>query len=151
MKLVIQRVQSAAVSVAAETVATIGRGALILVGVARGDTPADARYLAAKTVQLRMYDDPQGKLNYAIGDVGGEFLVVSQFTLYGDCRNGNRPSYIEAAPPEEACRLYEEYAGCLAAAGCNVQRGRFREKMLVTLANDGPVTILMESRGRAQP
>jgi D-tyrosyl-tRNA(Tyr) deacylase len=148
MRLVIQRVNKARVTVEGEEVAAVESGAVVLVGVAKGDTSEDAAYLARKTSQLRIYDDAEGRLNSAISDTGGSFIVVSQFTLYGDCNKGNRPSYIEAALPEEAERLYEEYARCLAEAGHDVQTGRFREHMLVELENDGPVTIIMESRGR---
>jgi D-aminoacyl-tRNA deacylase len=148
LKLVIQRVAHARLTVAEREVARIGPGAVVLVGVARGDTEFDVRYLARKTSQLRIFDDPEGKLNAAIGSLRGSFLVVSQFTLYGDCAKGNRPSYIEAAAPEEAQRLYEMYAQELRALGHEVQTGVFRERMLVEIANEGPVTILMESRGR---
>ncbi|HRZ11234.1 MAG TPA: D-aminoacyl-tRNA deacylase [Kiritimatiellia bacterium] len=149
MKLVIQRVREARVTVAGETVGRIGRGAVILVGVSRADTPEDVRYLAHKTAQLRVYDDEDGRLNKALAPGEGAFLVVSQFTLYGDCRHGNRPGYIEAAPPEQAAPMCEAFAAELEALGYEVQRGRFRETMLVEIANDGPVTILMESTGRA--
>ncbi len=150
MKLVVQRVQRAQVSVAGTVVARIGPGALVLAGVARGDTDADAGYLARKVSQLRIYDDSQGRLNDSIDAVKGEFLVVSQFTLYGDCAKGNRPSYIEAAPPVEGNRLYEVLVGRLRAMGHVVQTGVFGEHMQVELVNDGPVTIIMESRGRTQ-
>ncbi len=149
MRLVIQRVKSAGVAVDGQPVARIGPGALILVGVARGDTEADLRYLARKASQLRIFDDEQGRLNRAIDAVKGSFLVVSQFTLYGDCVKGNRPSYIEAAAPEEANRLYERFAEELRSLGHSVQTGVFGGAMDVDLVNDGPVTILMESRGRA--
>jgi len=148
MKLVVQRVKQARVSVGRDVVAEIGRGALILVGVARGDTEHDIRYLARKTAQLRIYDDEQGQLNRALDPAQGAFLVVSQFTLYGDCRHGNRPSYIEAAPPAEAQPAIETFSRHLREMGFQVQGGRFQETMLVELANDGPVTLLMESRGR---
>jgi D-aminoacyl-tRNA deacylase len=148
MKLVVQRVKSAAVSVAGTTISKIESGALILVGVARDDTSFDAKFLARKTSQLRIFDDAQGKMNLAIDTVKGSFLVVSQFTLYGDCSKGNRPSYIDAAPPADAERLYEEYASELRALGHSVQTGKFREMMVVELQNDGPVTLLLESRGR---
>ena len=149
MKLVIQRVTEARVTVAGETVGRIGRGAVILVGVSRADTPGDVRYLARKAAQLRVYDDEDGRLNRALAPGEGAFLVVSQFTLYGDCRHGNRPSYIEAAPPEQAAPMCEAFAAELESLGFRVERGRFRETMLVEFVNDGPVTILMESTGRA--
>ncbi len=148
MRLVIQRVLRAGVSVDGREVASIGHGALVFVAVARGDTREDAAYLAGKVVQLRIFDDEQKKLNAPIAKVGGEFLVVSQFTLYGDCRRGNRPSYTEAAPPDEARVLYEEFCGYLRQSGFEVAEGVFREHMVVSLENDGPVTIIMESRGR---
>jgi len=149
VKLVIQRVRRARVSVAGRDVASIGPGALILCGVARGDTPSDAAYLARKTSQLRIYDDADGKMNLALDPTAGAFLVVSQFTLYGDCAKGNRPSYIDAAPPEDGRRLYEEYATQLRGLGHRVETGEFGAMMLVELENDGPVTLILESRGRA--
>ena len=149
MKLVIQRVQQAGVTVDGREVARIGAGALILVGVAGGDTDADVKYLARKTSQLRIYDDEQGKLNASIGSCKGSFLAVSQFTLYADCAKGNRPSYIEAAEPGEANRRYEEFCRELRALGHEVRTGVFGGRMMVDLVNDGPVTIILESRGRA--
>ncbi|MFH0907234.1 MAG: D-aminoacyl-tRNA deacylase [bacterium] len=149
MKLVIQRVRRARVSVAGRDVASIGAGALILCGVARGDTPADAAYLARKTSQLRIYDDADGKMNLPIDPNAGAFLVVSQFTLYGDCAKGNRPSYIDAALPEDGRRLYEDYAVQLRALGHHVETGEFGANMVVELENDGPVTLILESRGRS--
>lgn len=149
MKLVIQRVLKASVTVEGQGVATIGRGALVLCGVARGDTAADAEFLARKTALLRMFADASGKMNLCAREVGGSFLVVSQFTLYGDCSGGNRPSYLDAAAPDEGEQGYEAYVRALRAQGCTVQTGRFRADMLVELQNDGPVTLLMESRGRA--
>jgi D-tyrosyl-tRNA(Tyr) deacylase len=148
MKLVIQRVREAAVRIDGEEVARIGPGALVLVGVAEGDTQDDALFLAAKTAKLRIYDDERGQMNRAIDAVDGAFLAVSQFTLYADCRKGNRPSYIQAAQPEAAQQLYERYVEALRASGHHVQTGRFRENMQVSLVNDGPVTIIMESCGR---
>ena len=148
MKLVLQRVTRASVTVDDDCVASIGRGALVFIGIAKGDTPFDAAYLARKTSQLRVYDDLDGRLNSSIGDVCGAFLVVSQFTLYGECKKGNRPSYIEAATPAEAIPLYEEYMNQLESLGHEVQRGVFQEHMKVELVNDGPVTIILESRGR---
>lgn len=151
MRLVIQRTRRARVTVRGETIAQIGRGALVLVGVGRGDTPEDVRYLARKTAALRIHDDDQGRLNRALSPSEGEFLVVSQFTLYGDCRQGNRPGYTEAAPPEQAEPLCEAFAAELERLGYRVQRGRFGENMQVELVNDGPVTLLMESSGRTTP
>jgi D-aminoacyl-tRNA deacylase len=151
LKLVIQRVKRARLTVEDREVARIGPGAVVLVGVAQADTMFDVRHLARKTSQLRVFDDAEGKLNAAIESIHGAFLVVSQFTLYGDCGKGNRPSYVEAAAPDEARRLYEAYAEELRKLGHEVQTGIFRERMLVEIANDGPVTILMESRGRVAP
>ena len=150
MKLVVQRVRRAAVRVQGETIAAIERGLLILCGVARGDTLEDAHFLARKTLPLRVFDDADGKMNLSTREVGGSFLVVSQFTLYGDCSKGNRPSYIEAAPPEEGLQGYEAYVAALRALGAEVQTGRFRAMMEVELINDGPVTLLLESCGRRE-
>jgi len=148
VKLVVQRVRRACVRVAGETLAALDRGLLVLCGVAAGDTLFDADYLARKTLNLRVFDDAEGRMNLAAGEVGASFLVVSQFTLYGDCGKGNRPSYIEAAPPEEGERGYEAYVAALRALGAEVQTGRFRAMMEVELVNDGPVTLILESRGR---
>jgi len=124
---------------------------VVLLGVARGDTPWDAAYLARKVAQLRIFDDSEGRLNASVEEVGGEFLVVSQFTLYGDCRKGTRPSYVEAAPAEEARRLYEEFISRLRLLGHTVREGEFRRRMVVALENAGPVTLILESRGRTRP
>ena len=149
MKLVIQRVRRAEVRVEDQVVGSIGYGALILVGVARGDTMEDAAYLARKTAHLRIYEDEDGKLNAPIDDIeGGAFLAVSQFTLYGDCGKGNRPSYMESAGAEEGRQGYEWFVEALRRFGRPVETGLFQEYMVVDLENDGPVTILMESRGR---
>jgi len=148
MKLVIQRVRHAAVRVGGGTVGAIGPGALILAGVAADSTVHDARHLAHKVAALRIFDDPAGRLNLAVRDVGGALLVVSQFTLYGDASRGNRPSYTDAAPPERAQPLLDLFIAELRALGHAVQTGRFRAAMQVTLENDGPVTLILESRGR---
>ena len=148
MKLVIQRVSRASVRVAGEEVASIGKGLLILCGVARGDTAEDVLFLARKTVSLRVFEDGQGKMNLSPAEVGGAFLVVSQFTLYGDCSRGNRPSYMDAAPPEEGEAGYASYVKALRELGAEVQTGTFRAMMEVSLVNDGPVTLILESRGR---
>lgn len=148
MRLVIQRVSSASVTIEGEKVSAIGKGALVLVGVGHDDTKADAEYLAGKAQRLRMFEDEKGLMNLAASDVGGEFLVVSQFTLYGDCRKGNRPGWSQAAPPDMADKLYLYFVECLKKLGCAVQTGRFREHMMVDLCNDGPVTLLLESTGR---
>jgi D-tyrosyl-tRNA(Tyr) deacylase len=148
MKLVIQRVRNARVIVDGGEMAAIGPGAVVLVGVAKGDTAFDVKYLARKTSQLRIFDDAEGKLNCSIDAVKGSLLVVSQFTLYADCSRGNRPGYTDAAAPDEATRLYEEFARELRVLGHDVKTGVFGANMLIELANDGPVTIIMESRGR---
>ena len=150
MKLVVQRVERASVAVDGETLSSIGQGLLVLIGVSHDDTPFDARFLAAKTVQLRIFDDPAGKMNLSVGDVGGDILAVSQFTLYGDCTKGNRPSYISAARPEQGMALCDEYVTALASLGFSAQTGRFGADMKVELLNDGPVTLLLESIGRAK-
>jgi len=151
MKVVVQRVRRASVRVNGETVSAIDAGALVLVGVARGDAAGDAEYLARKTSGLRIFDDAEGRMNLDIRAAGGRFLVVSQFTLCADCRKGNRPSYIEAAAPEDGRRGYEQFVQALRALGHEVQTGCFGENMNVELINDGPVTILLESAGRGRP
>ncbi len=135
--------------VADETVARIDRGAVILLAVARDDTEEEARYLARKVSRLRIYDDADGRLNASIDDAGGSFIVVSQFTLYGNCEKGNRPSYIESAPPDLARALYEFFVEELKSHGHEVQTGRFQEMMKVRLENDGPVTLILERRHAA--
>jgi len=149
MRVLLQRVLKASVRVDGEIVATIGPGALVLVGVGRGDTGEDAHYLAAKVSRLRVFDDAEGKMNEAAASREGAFLCVSQFTLYGDCRKGNRPSFIDAAPPEEGRRLFDRFTQALRACGHVVETGVFQAHMQVELVNDGPVTIWLESEGRA--
>lgn len=146
MRAVLQRVACAELSVNGERVASIGRGYVVLVGVTHDDTEADARYIADKIASLRLFEDEAGKINLGITDVGGEVLVVSQFTLYADCRKGRRPSFTDAAPPEMADRLYQRVVEMLREAGLPVQTGVFGAHMLVSLTNDGPVTILLDSR-----
>lgn len=146
MKLVIQRVRRAAVRVGAETTGAIGPGLLLLAGVAVDSTPEDVQWLARKVALLRVFDDEQGRLNKAVNEVGGALLVVSQFTLYADCSGGNRPSYTAAAPPEKAAPLIDDLVRQLRELGCTVATGRFRALMQVELENDGPVTIILESR-----
>jgi D-tyrosyl-tRNA(Tyr) deacylase len=148
MRAVLQRVSSARVSVESREVSAIGRGILALVGVERGDGSADAKYIAGKIRELRIFEDEHGKMNRSIGEVGGAVLVVSQFTLSGDCRKGRRPSFDDAAAPEEARVLYESVAADLRAGGMPVALGEFRAMMQVALVNDGPVTILLDSRKR---
>ena len=139
MRALVQRVTSASVTVDGERVAEIGAGLLVLLGVRRGDGEADADRMADKLRKLRVFDDAEGRMNLALDDVGGEVLCVSQFTLYGDASRGNRPSWVEAAPPEEAEPLYERVRSRLGAKG-----GRFGARMAVELVNDGPVTLLIE-------
>lgn len=149
MRIVIQRVRHASVTVGNQAVSAIGQGLLVLVGVENGDTPADAEWLAAKTVALRIFDDTDGVMNRSVLDIGGEVLAVSQFTLTASTRKGNRPSYIRAARGEEANTLYETYCQLVAdRIGRPVGRGIFGADMQVSLLNDGPVTIIIDSRLR---
>jgi len=145
VRAVIQRVTSARVTVDGRVTGEIGAGLLVLLGVGRLDNPESAAYLAEKIVHLRIFADTAGKMNLSLLDAGGAALVVSQFTLYGDTRGGRRPSYIQAAAPEEANRLYEEFVRAMRAAGATVQTGVFQAHMQVELVNDGPVTILLDS------
>jgi len=148
MRAVLQRVTRGRVTVGDEVTGQIERGLVVLLGVEYDDTETDAHQLADKTVQLRIFDDTDGKMNLALADVGGSVLVVSQFTLLGDCRKGRRPSFIQAAPPELAERLYETFVAAIGVQGIRVATGRFRAMMHVELVNDGPVTILLDSRKR---
>ncbi len=152
MKAVIQRVSRASVTVDGRIVGQIGRGFVVLLGVRQGDTDAAARFLAEKTASLRIFQDAQEKMNLALGDVAGSALVVSQFTLYADTRKGNRPSFINAAPPEEAERLYLWYVACLRRilGEDRVSTGVFRATMQVELVNDGPVTLELCSDHRPE-
>jgi D-aminoacyl-tRNA deacylase len=145
MRAVVQRVSRARVTVGGEIVGEIGQGLLVLLGVGQGDTDAAAEYLANKIAGLRVFDDDAGRMNRAVGEIGGAVLVVSQFTLFGDVRRGKRPSFDAAAPPEQARRLYDYFVERLRAAGLRCETGRFQEMMLVELVNDGPVTILLDS------
>jgi D-tyrosyl-tRNA(Tyr) deacylase len=145
MRAVVQRVSRAQVAVDSEIVGEIGRGLLVLLGVAHADTEADADYLAVKIAGLRIFGDENGKMNLDIAAVNGGILVVSQFTLYGDVRRGKRPSFDASAAPERARQLYEYFVERIRAAGLPCQTGRFQEMMEVELVNDGPVTILLDS------
>ena len=145
MRILLQRVSRAGVTVDCERVAEIGRGFVALVGVGHGDTAEVAARLAAKTAKLRVFEDGAGLMNLALGDVGGAVLAVSQFTLYADTRKGNRPSFTDAAPPDVGEAVYGAYVEALAAAGVPVKTGIFGAHMHVELVNDGPVTILLES------
>ncbi len=144
MRALLQRVASASVTVEGKTVAKIGRGLVILLGVGHADSEAQARFLAEKIAALRIFEDPQGKTNLSIQDVGGQAIVVSQFTLYADTRKGRRPSFTDAAPPELAAPLVERFAALLAEQGIPTQTGVFGAHMLVEIHNDGPVTIWLE-------
>ena len=146
MRAVIQRVNEASVTVDQQTVGAIGQGLMVLLGVAQGDTPQEAKALADKTAGLRIFEDDAGKMNQSVEEIGGSLLVVSQFTLLGDCRKGRRPGFTDAAPPELADQLYEEYVAALRSRGVNVATGVFRADMQVALVNDGPVTMLLDSR-----
>jgi D-tyrosyl-tRNA(Tyr) deacylase len=145
MRAVVQRVRESCVKVDDEIIARIGKGLLVLLGVAKGDSDSDAEYLAHKISGLRIFEDQEGKLNRSLDDVGGSLLVVSQFTLLGDCRKGRRPSFIRAATPADADRLYEVFVARVKERGIPVQTGRFRAMMAVSLVNDGPVTLILES------
>ncbi len=144
MRAVIQRVRRGQVSIGGQTAAEIGPGLVILLGVGREDGEAEARYLAEKIANLRIFEDSEGKTNLSVLDVGGEALVVSQFTLYADTRKGRRPSFTDAAPPETASPLVDRFGALLAAQGVPTQTGQFGAHMLVAIENDGPMTIWME-------
>jgi D-tyrosyl-tRNA(Tyr) deacylase len=148
MRAVLQRVDRASVSVDGECVGAIGRGLLVLLGVARGDSQGDAEWLAKKTAELRIFPDDEGRFNRSLVDSAGAALVVSQFTLLADTRRGRRPSFVEAAAPEDAAPLVQSYAEALQRQGVTVQTGRFGAHMLVSLDNNGPVTIILESEAR---
>lgn len=149
MRLLIQRVKQARVEVGGEIVGAIGNGLLILVGVSHLSTPGDARFLAGKASRLRVFDDVEGKMNRSLMDVGGRVLAVSQFTLYADTQKGNRPSYVQSAPAETARPLFEQFVQELKALGVETEIGIFQAEMEVSLVNHGPVTISLESEGRA--
>ena len=148
MKALLQRVTRASVSVAGEVVGKIGRGLVVFVGVASGDTEKDAQYLAQKTVSLRIFSDEEGRFNLSALDIKGELLVVSQFTLLADTRKGRRPSFIEAAPPVQAEEIFERFVEQARATGLRVETGRFQQYMQVEIHNDGPVTIMLDSRDK---
>lgn len=145
MRACIQRVSQAQVVVDAESTGQIDEGLLVLLGVAESDTEDELRWLADKIINLRIFPDDEGKMNRSLLDMGGAMLVVSQFTLYGDCRKGRRPSFISAAPPEKAEQMYEEFVTYSAGQGVRVETGRFRADMKVSLTNDGPVTLWIDT------
>ncbi len=146
MRAVVQRVQKAAVTVDGKVVGAIGQGLVILLGVKNGDTEADARFLAEKCLHLRIFADDAGKFNRSLLEVQGELLAISQFTLYGDARKGRRPSFIDAAPPPISEPLYEKFVSYLKESGLHVATGIFGAMMVVEIHNDGPVTIILESK-----
>ena len=146
MRLVIQRVLESSVKVDGQTVGSIGAGFMVLCGVEDGDTPDDVRYCVEKTAGLRIFEDDAGKMNRSIQDVGGEILAISQFTLHGDARHGRRPSFSAAARPDVAVPMYEAYCRGLRDKGIHVETGIFQADMKVSLINDGPVTLLLDSR-----
>ncbi len=148
MKALLQRVTRASVSVAGEVVGRIGRGLVVFVGVASGDTEKDAQYVAQKTVGLRIFSDEEGRFNLSALDIKGELLVVSQFTLLADTSKGRRPSFTEAAPPAQAEEIFERFVEQARATGLRVETGRFQQYMQVEIHNDGPVTILLDSKGK---
>ena len=147
MRAVVQRVSSASVTVEDETIGRIGQGLVVLLAVGRGDDAEAADWLSEKIAHLRIFEDDDGKMNRSVLDVGGQVLVISQFTLFGDCRKGRRPSYQQAADPAPARDLYRQFAAALGKWGLHVETGRFGAKMAVDLVNDGPVTLIVESPG----
>lgn len=146
MKALLQRVTKASVSVADEVVGQIGQGLVVFLGISRGDTEQDARYLAEKTVGLRIFPDSEGRFNLSALDTGADLLAVSQFTLLADTRKGKRPSFTQAAPPQEAEALFEKFLSYLRSSGLRVESGMFQQHMLVKIHNDGPVTIMLDSK-----
>jgi D-tyrosyl-tRNA(Tyr) deacylase len=148
VKALLQRVSEASVGVAGEEVGRIGRGLVVFVGVANGDTEKDAQYLVSKIINLRIFTDAKDKFNLSALDIGGELLLVSQFTLLADTRKGRRPSFIEAAPPAQAEALFEYFVGQARASGLRIATGRFQQYMQVEIHNDGPVTVMLDSRDK---
>ena len=146
MRAVVQRVKESSVTTGNEVIGRIDRGLTVLLGVAKGDTAADADYLVNKIANLRIFEDSDGKMNRSLLEIGGKMLVVSQFTLLGDCRKGRRPSFVAAAEPQTAIDLYEYFVKQMRNLGISVETGRFRARMQVALINDGPVTLILESR-----
>ena len=149
MKTVIQRVKEASVTVDGQVVGKIGLGLLVFLAVSKNDTASDVDYLVNKLIELRIFEDDKGKMNFSIQEAGGEFLVVSQFTLLGSCEKGRRPSFDQAADPQKGEELYNAFVKALKGAGQKVETGQFRAMMDVSLVNDGPVTFVVESRGAA--
>jgi D-aminoacyl-tRNA deacylase len=145
MRAVVQRISRAKVTVENEIVGQVGKGFLVLLGVSQDDTQDDVIFMAQKIAELRVFRDEEGKMNLSLQDVGGQMLVVSQFTLYGDCRKGRRPSFVRAAPPEKADELYQSFVAEVRGQGIHVETGQFQADMDVELVNEGPVTLLIES------
>ncbi len=145
MRAVVQRISRAKVTVENEIVGQVGKGFLVLLGVSQDDTQDDVIFMAQKIAGLRVFRDTEGKMNLSLQDVGGQMLVVSQFTLYGDCRKGRRPSFVQAAPPEKADELYQSFVAEVRGQGIHVETGQFQADMDVELVNEGPVTLLIES------
>ena len=146
MKALIQRVSSASVTVEDQCIGTINEGLVILLGITHDDSEKDAHYLAEKCLNLRIFEDNQGKMNRSLLDINGEILVISQFTLYGDCRKGRRPSFIDAARPDHAIPLYELFVHDVKQSGLTTETGKFGANMLVDINNQGPVTLMLESQ-----
>ena len=146
MKVLVQRVKKSSVEVGGKIVSSIGKGLLVFIGVEKGDTQSQADYLANKVSNLRIFEDENGKMNLSVSDIKGELIVVSQFTLAGDCSRGNRPGFDYAARPEDAKPLYEYFSDCLRAKGLPVGNGIFQADMQVSLINDGPVTFMLEKK-----
>ena len=146
MRAVVQKVKESSVKADNEIIGQIGNGLLVLLGVAKEDVSSDADYLAAKIAHLRIFADENGKMNRSLIEIAGKMLVVSQFTLLGDCRKGRRPSFIDAAEPEKALELYQHFVKQVRELGITVETGRFQAMMEVSLVNDGPVTLILESR-----
>ena len=146
MRVVLQRVQSGSVTIGDDVIGSISRGLVILLGITHGDTEKDVVYLAEKCVNLRIFSDADGRFNLSAIDVVAELLIVSQFTLYADCRKGKRPNFIEAAPSEQSKPLYDSFISHIRESGIKVESGKFGGKMRVTIVNDGPVTIILESK-----
>jgi len=146
MRAVIQRVTASDVQVKGTVIGKTGPGLLVLLGISRSDDEKDSDYLSDKIAHLRIFEDDEGKMNRSLIETGGEIMVVSQFTLFGDCRKGRRPSFVEAAPPDRAEGLYEYFVNQLRQKGIDVATGRFQARMAVSLVNDGPVTLIVESK-----